>query len=299
MKTKENRQFYIDALKGLGIVLVVFGHVLDGYIRGNIYPDSKTMLFAQYNTIYAFHMPLFFILSGYVYQLIFLNDEGIVKSHSHLKSQIVKCIYLYFVWSIILGLFKVVFSRFTNTGVSFSDILLIPVKTIPPYWYLYVLVAYYLIFSIKFLYKHEKITFFVLLSISALAFILPFISWLDFTHVLYYLVYFYTGILLCKHKISSHASAIIFLLFAISIFLNIQNIEVLINYTVPINIICGLGYSLFVFWIFQRFQNWFKPNNILVFLGKNSLEIFVLHCYFTGFFRVILFKGGYRTYILI
>ena len=51
---ERKRLVYIDVARGLGIVLVVFGHVLtNGFIR-------------QY--LYSFHFPLFFFLSGLTYR---------------------------------------------------------------------------------------------------------------------------------------------------------------------------------------------------------------------------------------
>ena len=44
---------YLDYAKGIAIILVVLGHIFSG---GNI----KTY-------IYSFHMPLFFIISGYLF----------------------------------------------------------------------------------------------------------------------------------------------------------------------------------------------------------------------------------------
>ena len=52
----KQRVEYIDILKGLGIILVVLGHV--------------TLNSDLYHFIYAFHMPLFFIVSG-----MFLHDK--------------------------------------------------------------------------------------------------------------------------------------------------------------------------------------------------------------------------------
>ena len=49
---------YIDIAKGIGILLVVFGHVVWG---GN-YPMPHAGFIS--NLIYSFHMPLFFIISG-------------------------------------------------------------------------------------------------------------------------------------------------------------------------------------------------------------------------------------------
>lgn len=47
---------YIDIIKGIGILLMVIGHSYSEFI-----PYTLKIL------IYGFHMPLFFILSGYVY----------------------------------------------------------------------------------------------------------------------------------------------------------------------------------------------------------------------------------------
>jgi acyltransferase len=45
-----SREVYLDIVKGIGILLVVIGHLqLDNVIR---------------NFIYAFHMPLFFYVGG-------------------------------------------------------------------------------------------------------------------------------------------------------------------------------------------------------------------------------------------
>jgi fucose 4-O-acetylase-like acetyltransferase len=51
---------HTDIAKGIGILLVVFGH-------NSIVVDEKRELF---NVMYSFHMPLFFFLSG-----LFFNAE--------------------------------------------------------------------------------------------------------------------------------------------------------------------------------------------------------------------------------
>jgi polysaccharide biosynthesis protein PslL len=47
-----NRQEWIDILKGIGIICVVAGHAMTGSIR---------------DTVFLFHMPLFFFLSGFLF----------------------------------------------------------------------------------------------------------------------------------------------------------------------------------------------------------------------------------------
>lgn len=64
----EKRLNFIDAAKGIGIVLVVLGHTIVPEIRGSAYGWGFL-----WNFIYSFHMPLFFFLSG------FLFEAGIAK----------------------------------------------------------------------------------------------------------------------------------------------------------------------------------------------------------------------------
>lgn len=57
-----NRNYAIDVMKGIGIFLVVLGHLMS--------PRSPF--------IYSFHMPLFFILGGFLFK-----SDGIVAFIKH------------------------------------------------------------------------------------------------------------------------------------------------------------------------------------------------------------------------
>lgn len=62
--TQQERFDWVDRAKAYGIFLVVLGHVLEG-----IYLHTKSPhVFPLYKAIYSFHMPLFFVLSGFVYR---------------------------------------------------------------------------------------------------------------------------------------------------------------------------------------------------------------------------------------
>src|SRR5450631_2703383 len=56
----------LDIAKGFGIILVVLGHCLLGLINSQFFPASVAWPAAIVYTIYAFHMPLFFVVSGYL-----------------------------------------------------------------------------------------------------------------------------------------------------------------------------------------------------------------------------------------
>ena len=59
----QQRLIWIDLAKGIGISLVVIGHAGRGLMSAAI-PDEMQILPLLDGAIYAFHMPLFFILSG-------------------------------------------------------------------------------------------------------------------------------------------------------------------------------------------------------------------------------------------
>lgn len=60
------REIWVDDVKVIACVLVVLGHFFQGITNESILPAND--LFQWFNqTIYYFHVPLFFICSGYLY----------------------------------------------------------------------------------------------------------------------------------------------------------------------------------------------------------------------------------------
>lgn len=90
--TSEKRMLYLDALKGVLIVLVVLGHV----IQSAITDYQHDILF---RLIYSFHMPLFFLISGY------LTYKG--KYDERLVSKrFVQCIIPFVTWAFLLPILE-------------------------------------------------------------------------------------------------------------------------------------------------------------------------------------------------
>jgi fucose 4-O-acetylase-like acetyltransferase len=57
------RKVWIDFARGIGVILVVYGHVLGGLVRADLFPQGALASWMDY-TLYTFHMPLFFFLAG-------------------------------------------------------------------------------------------------------------------------------------------------------------------------------------------------------------------------------------------
>lgn len=81
-----NRDTFLDIAKGLAIILVVVGHVIQG-------SSEKFDELLWFRVIYSFHMPLFVFLSGAVAAIAFRADsiqDGIGSSLGRAKTKISK-----------------------------------------------------------------------------------------------------------------------------------------------------------------------------------------------------------------
>ena len=89
----QQRIEWIDYAKGIGIFLVVLGHVLRG-LGASVGQGYQPELRAMDQWIYAFHMPLFFLLSG------LFADRAVSKPpRRFLIDRFQKILYPYFLWS--------------------------------------------------------------------------------------------------------------------------------------------------------------------------------------------------------
>lgn len=133
----KSRNLVLDIMKGIGILLVVIGHNFDN--------NSKIFIY-----IYSFHMPLFFLLSGY-----FFKYEHNFKKFINKKTYSIIMPYLYFsLISIILYNMFISSNLYALSTFFFSNRLgmgNIPYNT--PLWFLSCLflisMFYYLIYIIK------------------------------------------------------------------------------------------------------------------------------------------------------
>lgn len=116
---------YIDALKGLAIILMVMGHVLssfypDPYLVYESEPRSAMLLF---RIIYSFHMPLLIFLSGYV--ALRLSDYSLCNCASTLWRRF---------RTLVIPFFTVGMLRYVVTPQYFLD-----------YWFIWILFQFILL----------------------------------------------------------------------------------------------------------------------------------------------------------
>jgi fucose 4-O-acetylase-like acetyltransferase len=129
---EKNRLAWVDYLRGIAILLVVYRHVLLGLEHTNlVIPASlvnANMIF------YSFRMPLFFILSG-----IFINGSIARRPLKKLIfTKFENLLYPYLVWSFIQVTLQILLSQFTNsnrTVLDYTYILYQP-RALDQFWYL-------------------------------------------------------------------------------------------------------------------------------------------------------------------
>jgi fucose 4-O-acetylase-like acetyltransferase len=123
-----NRLAIFDVAKGLCIVLVVYGHIA----RGMITPDTPWLHDVDV-LLYTFHMPVFFLISGY------LAARPVPAGKT--VSKLLSLTYLYVVWSVITVLAKAVLSTVgtVNSPATLNDLARIGYAPISTLWFLYAL----------------------------------------------------------------------------------------------------------------------------------------------------------------
>lgn len=251
------RDIAIDAMKCLAIFAVVLGHVIERTDGGG----NSLRVF-----IYSFHMPLFFMASGFI---------GGGEKHHQFKSIIkkVKLLIPFFV----LGIFYTLYSQKN----IINDFFFHPMKN--GYWFLLTLfilfILYYFASVLSSKVKSDILECIILFSPYILTIWLKTygsteIGMLLGVGLLPNYIYFVTGVFLRRYITLQKIilkEIVQILLLAIYILLFVNSITIL-------NPIMKLSITLFIFSFFKNTTNTLMPlSRYLTFIGSRTLDIYVLH----------------------
>lgn len=132
----QNRKYYneITIARGIGILFVVLGHAM----KQTGVTNSVISVFVQ--IIYSFHMPLFFVLSGFVSVKI-LQYSKLDESIGYIKNRAIRLLIPYFVIGILYMPLKFFLSRFARNSYDFSSAWMLIFGENPntTMWFLYTL----------------------------------------------------------------------------------------------------------------------------------------------------------------
>jgi fucose 4-O-acetylase-like acetyltransferase len=129
---QKSRLYWVDYLKGIAIVLVVYRHSLLG-IEGSgqptpAYLENANMVF------FSFRMPLFFMLSG-IFASLSLRKRSIKQ---FIGAKFENLMYPYFIWVVIQITLQIFLSGFTNSNrglIDYTYIFYQP-RNLDQFWYL-------------------------------------------------------------------------------------------------------------------------------------------------------------------
>lgn len=128
------RTTWADCAKGVGILLVVYGHVARGLSNAGLPVPAPFFALAD-SIIYSFHMPLFFFLAG----LFFLDSLQRRGTWGTLSGKIDAILYPYVIWSLLQGAIEVALAQYTNGSTSARDVLSLLWAPRAQFWFLYAL----------------------------------------------------------------------------------------------------------------------------------------------------------------
>ena len=263
--------------------------------------EARTFMERLIDVINSFHMPLFMMISGYVYSVAYFDKCG-QPNRNRIYYQMGNLFVIYCFYSVFVGLLKMLMGSLgsgINSEISSKDILMIWARPYAPYWYIYVLIILYLVFSAKKLQQFNR--YCILLTLAIIAVLSTFMEtkWFSIGNILYYMLFFYIGISRSKYQnwmIDNRN--ITGMMFCISVVLSgavmrytHSRVDMWISGIPFVNIIVGLGTSLTLWYGFEHID-FLANNRVLNFLGRSSLEIYVIHCIFTAGFRIVFSKIG-------
>jgi fucose 4-O-acetylase-like acetyltransferase len=288
---QKSRMPWVDYLRGIAIILVVYRHVLIGIERSGM---SVNIGLRQANEIFfSFRMPLFFILSG-----LFIGGSIAKRSVAKLvEIKFENLLYPYLIWAFIQTTLQIVLSDYTNAGRTIEDYTYIfyQPRGLDQFWYLPALFNTTIIY-ILLKTKLKLQSWMQLLLGIALYFIGPYFDkismisdWMEFY------IFFALGDAIstlffqrpAQRFLNSGMAAVAM----IPVFAAVQYYFLYKEFDVTrieFLAIALIGCVCMFVWAF-RLQKW----NILHFLrvlGFHSIYIYVMHVIVSAFTRVVLTK---------
>ena len=168
-KQHAGRVEWIDAAKGIGIILVVIGHTLRGLETADVLSFEGG--FGEVDeAIYSFHMPLMFFLSG-----LFIHKALPQSWFRYILKQAQRLVWPLVLWTYIFFLCKIVAGGAANNTVGWQNFPFIPLPPKAHFWFLWALFLGFLIikgvYTLGTVFKIQRLSW-ALVAAASLAFLL-------------------------------------------------------------------------------------------------------------------------------
>lgn len=274
---------YIDVAKGMCILLVVMGHILQYNCEGN----GARMVF---DFIYSFHMPVFMLLSGYV---VSLSRDRVVKENAmvFIKKKFVSLVIPFLVWGLVVMPFIVRRDSFSCFSAIAKELALQPDTGA---WFLislFCIQVYFLLFCLfantlkcKTQMNAEVISLAVILGVlllghKTLNMCCPNLGGVGFYMSERYVFFFFLGYSFNRYLVRQLYKKWIMLVSAL-VFVALVRYYTFGNDPYKLQMFCGIFASIIVLHIARAIDQQKSLETCkekLVLYGKNSLVIYLTH----------------------
>jgi fucose 4-O-acetylase-like acetyltransferase len=281
----EKQRFqWVDIAKGIGIILVVYGHVMRGLDGSNLI--DKRIFYLSDTFVYSFHMPLFFILSG----LFFTRS---IEKYMPGGLFVEKCktiLYPYIIWSLLQTGIEIVLSQFTNGKEELSSLFTCLLVPRAQFWFLFAL--FFINIANLVIFKYLKQGGVIVLLVISLLYYLFSIQLSVFSATFKYLLFFNIGILgaavFLNGTCLQYLSKFKFLVITVLLFIVVEYFYIYQSFPVSyLSLITALIGVLLVISISYKISK-YAFSKLLNLLGKYSFEIYILHILVTAGVRILL-----------
>ncbi len=286
---------YVESLRGLAIILVVFGHIIGSDNSGGMKVDDHSIFRYLYFSLEYIRLPLFTVISGWVYanKPIFFYNKNVF-----FRNKVRRLIIPLITVSSLLFLFRIIIPG-TNTSPELSDIWKNIFFPYDIYWYIYSLFIIFLGISVidsqDYFHSLKGWAITLLVSLCVLfvsaAYLEPVPNLFSFKGAIYLFPFFLFGISLYRYKRIIFKRPYIITLGLIFIAgITLQQLSW--QGTIPLQgRMSVLALAIGISGVYLLFQLRIKSKP-LIWIGQYAYEIFLFHVFFTGGTRIILLKMG-------
>jgi fucose 4-O-acetylase-like acetyltransferase len=268
----DKRVGWIDAARGLGIILVVYAHAARALV--DILP-ARALFDTIDRAIYAFHMPLFFFLAG----LVATRSLGRGKLAAS-KHKLWTVAYPYLLWSLIYGLIEVCFSRYTSSPLHLEALARIHWEPVGNMWFLY---ALFMCHMVSIVIWPSRIAF---TALFAALFVLTFPYPFSYLHIS--MPYFLIGVFVGRSGVPIlHDTKPVVLLAGAGTILFIAAFSATEMFSLAESPPLAVGLASAGIAGSIGFAALARSSRVLLLLGQASLSIYVMHTIFSAGARII------------
>lgn len=295
-----DRLDWLDAARGAGILLVVLAHCLRGLEVAGLLPLTPVVQTVD-RVIYAFHMPLFFLLSGMTFERVARRGTA----GGYLRDRVLRLLWPLALWTWVFFAFRTAAGGAVNGGASWADF---PLNPLPPqlhFWFLWALfilsIALYLPWR---LWRHlsggrADGSFWLAAFAASVGLSLwmpvpaPLGPWL--VPAVHYAPCLIAGVLMARTdaRVTGWRSTVLaLLLFALLLKLAAA------RDTAPSNLVVALFAPALLLLALRSMVAQGMPMTALALLGQASMAIFLAHTIFSAGLRIALVAAGITDPVL-